>query len=169
VRPIGCETPRGTEFLRDREEVRYRDSIREFMKRIGQGRFILVVISEKYLKSENCMFELLEVARAERLRERIFPIVLPDANLYKATGRARYVHYWQSEIATLNAALEGLRRDNLTELHADLTLYAEIGRLFDNIAGTLRDMNALSPDQHEAAHYDEIIRRIRAQIGPSSA
>jgi internalin A len=159
----------GVRLRRDREEVRYKDSIREFMKRIGQGQFILVVISEKYLKSENCMFELLEIAKAEKLRERIFPIVLPDANLYKATGRVRYVKYWEAEITALDADLKGVRGDNLIELQADLTLYTEIRRLFDGIAGTLRDMNALTPDEHEARNYDDIVRRIRAQIGPASA
>lgn len=55
--------------------------------------------------------------------------------------------------------------DNLTELQADLNVYAEIRRLFDGIAGTLRDMNALTPDQHEGTGFDELIRRIQAQLG----
>jgi Leucine-rich repeat (LRR) protein len=52
-------------LLRDREEVRYKDSIRDFMRRIGKGKCVVVVISEKYLKSENCMFEMVEIAKAE--------------------------------------------------------------------------------------------------------
>ena len=58
----------GVRLLRDREEMRYKDSIREFMRRIGQGKCVVVVISEKYLKSENCMFEMLEIAQAGALR-----------------------------------------------------------------------------------------------------
>jgi len=156
---------KGIHLLRDREEARYRDSIREFMHRIGQGKCIVVVISEKYLKSENCMFELLEIAKAQNLRERIFPIVLSDANIYKATGRIQYVRYWEEEIHTLNEELKTVRGDNLTELQADLTLYSEIRRLFDGIAGTLRDMNALTPDMHVDSGFEEVIRRIRTQLG----
>lgn len=151
-------------LLRDREEVRYKDSIREFMRRIGQGKCVVVVISEKYLKSENCMFELLEIAKTPGLRERIFPIVLSDANIYKATGRVKYVRYWEDQIQELDEALKTVRGDNLTKLQEDLNLYSEIRRLFDDITNTLRDMNALTPDQHEESGFEELIRRIRAQL-----
>jgi len=155
----------GIRLLRDREEVRYKDSIRDFMRRIGQGKAVIVVISEKYLKSENCMFEMVEIAKAQSLRERIFPIVLPDANIYKATGRVGYLQHWESEIGLLDGALKTVRADNLTKLHEDLDLYSEIRRLFDRITDTLRDLNALTPDQHEGSGFDELIQRIRAQLG----
>jgi len=154
----------GIRLIRDREEVRYKDSIRDFMRRIGQGKCVVVVISEKYLKSENCMFEMVEVAKAQGLRERIFPIVLSDANIYKATGRIRYVQHWENEIQELDEALKTVRGDNLTKLQEDLNIYAEIRRLFDGIADTLRDMNALTPDQHEGSGFEELIRRIRMQL-----
>jgi len=154
----------GIRLIRDREEVRYRDSIHDFMRRIGQGRCVVVVISEKYLMSENCMFEMVEVAKAQALRERIFPIVLSDANIYKATGRIRYVRYWEDEIRELDEALKTVRGDNLRKLQEDLNVYAEIRRLFDGIADTLRDMNALTPDQHEGSGFEELIQRIRAQL-----
>jgi len=155
----------GIRLIRDREEVRYRDSIRDFMRRIGRGKCVLVVISDKYLKSENCMFEMVEIAKEPGLRERIFPIVLSDANIYKATGRVKYVHYWESEIQELDEALKTVRGDNLTKLQEDLNIYSEIRRLFDGIADTLRDMNALTPDQHEGSGFEELIRRVRAQLG----
>jgi len=154
----------GIRLLRDREEVRYRDSIRDFMRRIGQGKCVVVVLSEKYLKSENCMFEMVEIAKEPDLRERIFPIVLSDANIYKATGRVKYVRYWEDEIQELDEALKTVRGDNLTKLQEDLNIYSEIRRLFDGIADTLRDMNALTPDQHEGSGFEELIRRIRAQL-----
>lgn len=126
---------------------------------------MVVVISEKYLKSENCMFEMVEVTKAQGLRERIFPIVLPDANIYKATGRVRYLQHWEDEIRTLDEALKTVRGDNLTKLQDDLNIYAEIRRLFDGIADTLRDMNALTPSQHEDTGFEELIRRVRVSVG----
>ena len=155
----------GIRLIRDREEVRYRDSIRDFMRRIGRGKCVVVVISDKYLKSENCMFEMVEIAKEPGLRERIFPVVLTDANIYKATGRVKYVRYWEDEIQELDEALKTVRGDNLTKLQEDLNIYSEIRRLFDGIADTLRDMNALTPDQHEGTGFEELIRRVRAQLG----
>jgi GTPase SAR1 family protein len=155
----------GIRLIRDREEVRYRDSIRDFMRRIGTGKCVVVVISEKYLRSENCMFELVEVAKAQQLRERVFPIVLSDANIYRATGRVSYVQHWENEIRVLDLALKTVRGDNLTKLQEDLNVYAEIRRLFDGIADMLRDMNALTPGQHEGTGFEALIDRLRAQLG----
>ena len=42
-----------------------------FEQRIGQGQCIILVISDKYLRSEHCMFELVEVDKNRDLRERI--------------------------------------------------------------------------------------------------
>jgi hypothetical protein len=157
----------GIRVLRDREEVRYKESIRDFMRRLGKGKAIVTVISENYLKSENCMFEMLEIAGAGSFRERIFPIVLADANIYKATGRVGYVCYWDQQREELEAALKDVPGDSMANLQADLTLYANIRRMFDNISGTLRDMNALRPEQHEGSGFEELVRRIRAQVGPA--
>ena len=33
------------------------------MAHIGRGKCVLLILSEQYLKSENCLFELLEVAK----------------------------------------------------------------------------------------------------------
>ena len=107
------------QLIRDREEVRYKDSIRDFMRRIGRGKCVIVIISEKYLKSENCMFEMLEILKAESFRERIFPIVLSDANIYKATGRIKYVKHWEEEIRALDEGLKTVRGDNLTKLQEE--------------------------------------------------
>ena len=72
---------------------------------------------------------MVEVEKARGLRERIFPIVLSDANIYKATGRIRYVRYWEDQIQELDEALKTVRGDNLTKLQEDLNVYAEIRRL----------------------------------------
>ncbi|HEY6347301.1 MAG TPA: COR domain-containing protein [Bryobacteraceae bacterium] len=155
----------GIRLLRDRAEVRYKDSIRDFMRRIGQGKCVVVVISERYLKSEYCMFELLEVAGAGAFRERIFPVVLADANIYRATGRVGYVRHWEKEKKKLDRELKTVGGENLTKLQEDLNLYAKIRQLFDSITDKLRDMNALTPDQHEGAGFEELTRRILAQTG----
>ena len=43
---------------------------------------MIVVVSDKYLRSPNCMFELVEIAENQQFHDRVFPIVLVDANIY---------------------------------------------------------------------------------------
>lgn len=151
-------------LTRDRDELRYKDSILEFMKRLGKGKCIVIVISERYLKSENCMFELLQISKANNLQHRIFPIIMPDANIFKATGRISYVQHWENEIQQLDAALKTVRGNDLQNLQRDLNLYDEIRRSFDGISGLLRFMNALTPEIHEESRFEELISRIQSQL-----
>lgn len=105
----------------------------------------------------------MEITRTDNLRKRIFPIVLADANIYKATGRIRYVKYREDETQALDKELKTVIGVNLIKLQEDFNIYAEIRRLFDGIADTLRDMNALTPDQHEGSGFDAMIVRLRTQ------
>ena len=154
----------GIRLIRDRDELNYKDSIREFMQRLGKGKCVIAIISESYLKSENCMFELLEISKAQQLRERIFPVILADANIYKPLGRVSYVKHWEQEINDLDEALKSLRGQDLSNLQQDLNLYGEIRRSFDNISNTLRDMNALTPAMHQGSNFEQLISGIQAQM-----
>ncbi|HJW28450.1 MAG TPA: toll/interleukin-1 receptor domain-containing protein, partial [Saprospiraceae bacterium] len=93
-------------IVRDKQNLGYKGSIREFMQRIGKGRYVIVVISDKYLKSENCMFELLEIAEHGDFYRRIFPVVLNDANIYRPVNLLAYVKHWKNEKDELNQALK---------------------------------------------------------------
>ena len=72
--------------------------------------------------------------------------------------------HWENEIQQLDEALKKVRADNLTKLHENLDIYAEIRRLFDGITATLRDLNALTPEQHAGSRFDVLVRRIRLQL-----
>jgi hypothetical protein len=134
------------------------------MQRIGRGKAVVVVISEKYLKSETCMFELLEIARSGSARNRVFPVVLPDANIYKAVARVRYIEYWEEQIEELDKELKKVRGDSLRTLQDNLTLYAEIRGFFGEITSILADMNTLTPEQHKDSDFAQLISQIRAQL-----
>jgi small GTP-binding protein len=89
---------RGVTIVRDKRDLGFKGRIKAFMESIGQGKCVILVISEKYLKSENCLFELLQVAKHGEFTDRIFPMVLDDARIYKAKDRIRYVRYWEQQI-----------------------------------------------------------------------
>ena len=81
----------GISIVRDKKNLDYKSSIEAFEQRIGRGQCIVLVISDKYLRSEHCMHELLMVNENQNLRERIFPIVLADARIYRPIDRLNYI------------------------------------------------------------------------------
>ena len=70
---------RGLCIVRDKKDLGYKGSIEAFEQRIGRGQCVALVISDKYLRSPHCMYELLKMQDNLALRERIFPLVLADA------------------------------------------------------------------------------------------
>ena len=51
---------RGIMVVRDKRDLGFKGMIRDFMQQIGRGHAVILVISDKYLKSPNCMFELVD-------------------------------------------------------------------------------------------------------------
>lgn len=66
---------RGVKIVRDKSTLGYKGSI-GLMERIGQGNCVIVVISDKYLRSANCMFELVEIAEIKSFMTGSFPLFL---------------------------------------------------------------------------------------------
>jgi internalin A len=113
-------------LVRDKNEVKYKDSIRDFMKRIGQGKCIVVVLTKKYLELKNYMFEMTEIADRGDIRNRVFPIVLEDAKIYDASGRLRYIKFWEQKKRKLDAQMKGVSGEYLQGIREELNLFAKI-------------------------------------------
>jgi len=154
-------TERGVVINRDLGQVGYKDSIQGFMQEIGKGNRVIVIISEKYLKSDNCMYELTQIYQNENFSDRIFPIILEDANIYKPIARIRYIKYWEEKIKELDAELKSIGTGvHLTEIQQELNNYADIRASFDKMAAILKDMNALNPEIHQNENFESLYQKL---------
>ncbi|BBH41625.1 hypothetical protein myaer102_42430 [Microcystis viridis NIES-102] len=149
---------KGIEIIRDKTHTSYKDSIKNFMRQIGQGKCVVAVISDRYLKSENCMFELVEIARNGDFYKRIFPIILPDARIYKDFERIDYLKYWEDEKAKLQAKYKQIDLAKTNSIMATLNLYDEIRDNIDNLTNILKDMNTLNIDLHRQSEFAAMIK-----------
>jgi hypothetical protein len=161
---------RGIRIIRDKRDLGYKGSISEFMERIGQGNCVIVVISDKYLRSKNCMFELVEIAENKQFADRIFPVILPDARIYDAVERLDYVDYWEKEKAKLNEKMRSLTDlSNLQGVREELDNYDRFRDKISGLTSTLKDMNTLTPDMHRDTDFNELYtaieKRMKASLG----
>ena len=155
---------RGVKIIRDKHDLGFKGSVHQFMERIGQGNCVIVVISDEYLRSENCMFELMEIAAGKQFHDRIFPIVLGDADIYDPVKRAGYVKYWEDKRAELVEALRTLDPANLQGLREDIDLYDRIRDEISRLTSTLKDMNTLTPEVHRQGDYTILADAINDRI-----
>jgi internalin A len=91
-----------TDIKRDCNELEAGDRISEFMDRLVEGDFIICVISNKYLRSPYCMYELFHIYRkcgdeAEQFLKKVVPLILPDAKVNDVADRLEYAGYWKKQ------------------------------------------------------------------------
>ncbi len=155
---------KGIKIIRDKNEIGYKERFQEFMQRLSCGKSVIVVISDQYLKSENCMYELVEIAKNGKLYNRIFPIVLADAQIYKPIERIKYIKYWEEEIKELDQAMKEVSGANLHGFREEIDLYTEIRNMFAPLTNLLKDMNTLTPDIHIQSEFEALLKAIEDSL-----
>ncbi|WP_143855602.1 toll/interleukin-1 receptor domain-containing protein [Nostoc sp. 'Peltigera membranacea cyanobiont' 232] len=151
---------KGISIIRDKRDLGYKGLIKAFMEKIGRGKCVIAVISDKYLKSPNCMFELVQIAKNGEFYHRIFPIMLPNVQIYKPIERIKYIKYWEDQIKELDEAMKGVSAANLQGFREEIDLYTEIRHTIAELTNLLKDMNTLTPDIHSESDFDELSKAI---------
>lgn len=155
---------KGIKILRDSNEIGYKERFKEYMQRLSRGICVILVISDQYLKSENCMYELVEIAKNGEFYKRIFPIILADANIFKATERLKYIKHWEDEIKELDEGMKGVNAANLQGIREDIDQYTEIRNTIAELTNLLKDMNTLTPDIHSKSEFEELLNAIAQRL-----
>ncbi len=155
---------KGITITRDMRDVKYKDRIQAFMENLGRSKCVIVIISKAYLESENCMFELLQIAKHGEFSDRIFPIVLPDAKIYKPKDRIKYVKYWEQETHELDEAMKTVSSANLQGFREDIDLYTEIRNNLPQLTNILRDINSLTAKIHSESDFKELIQAVELRL-----
>ena len=125
---------------RDRIDINRWGSIREYMQSISEMDYTILLISDEYLKSDNCMYEVLEVMRDRKYKNKIFPAIMCE-DIYKPIKRIKYVQYWQEECKKLNAEMQEIYPQNWGNLSETLKRYQNIAANIIEFLDTVADMN----------------------------
>lgn len=128
------------ELHRDKIDIKKWGSIKEYMQSINNMDYTILLISDSYLKSANCMYEVLEVMRDRNYKDKIFPAVI-DSGIYDPIIRIDYVKYWEDEFIKLKEKLDGLSVQNLGRLPEDLKRRQDISSNIAEFLDVVSDMN----------------------------
>jgi len=154
----------GITIIRDKRDLGFKGMIRDFMQQIGQGHAVVVIISDKYLKSPNCMYELVEIAKNKDIYSRIFPIVLGDADIYNPVNRIKYIKHWEDKLKELDEAMRSVSSANLQGMRDEIDSYDEIRDNISNLTFLLKDMNTLTPEMHEGSNFAALISSLKQRL-----
>lgn len=94
----------GINITRDVNDLKYKDDLPSFMKSVREHDYCLLFISDAYLKSKNCLTELIEFSKENDFTERILPIY-DDVDIFNQTSRMEYIEYWDDYSKKLQAQI----------------------------------------------------------------
>jgi hypothetical protein len=156
----------GYRVKRDKMDLGYKGLISDFMREIGRGDCIVVVISDKYLKSPFCMFELLEISHHAAFYDRICPIMLPDAKLHTLRDRLQYVAHWKAELGHLEQLIQqvGIEVLSASGSFQEYEKYRDITQQADKLLTCLADINSQTSQRLAANDFETLKRAIDARL-----
>lgn len=158
---------------RDIRDVEYHESFKRFMQSIENHDYVISIISENYLKSRNCMFEMLEVVKDSKFFEKLLFIVLTDddkkyyknvpdqsigADIYSVQGQAKYSKYWSSIEKQLEKEIEeiGNQMYAIAQIKEKIVVQKILLDLPD-FFGFIRDNKGLSLSEHIENEFRNMI------------
>jgi len=148
----------GYKVTRDQRDIKFKESIKEFMRTIGKHDFVISIISDHYLKSVNSMFEISEVMRSHEYKEKMLLIILKDedinfiqgsikeenpsnfaANIYSFPHRVNYIKYWEAKEHEYLQEIAGIR-DEVNKI-VPLQELKRIRNILSDISDFLSDIS----------------------------
>ncbi len=155
----------GYVVVRDKEKCGYKASLSEFMDELGRSRAVIVIISESYLRSVNCMHELSLIYINKDMDQRMFPLVLPQTKIFSPVDRLDIVKYWQQRhddlCARVSQALPDISQNGIS---SDLAKCRTIRNSVDEILGVLSDLNAATYEILAADDYALLRKNIDKRL-----
>lgn len=149
----------------DIKSLKYKDSIKSFMHELGMGKYIICIISEKYMKSINCMYEVLQMFKYPNFQDRIFPIIASDAKIYDSEKILEYLLFWDKKISNLNNEAKLLSNiAYAAPIFEDIEIMNEIRRALAQFGNEIGNMNVLTPEMHNNSNFTELIEALENKV-----
>ena len=126
-------------LVRDIRDIEYRDSIKDFMKKIRSTDYVILIISDNQLKSANCLYELNELIKDENYLNRVLPILKSDADIFTAIGRAKYLKYWEERAEEIITVMKTIKPSNQVDLGIELNKIERIQPVLLEFLQTIAD------------------------------
>ncbi|GAB2198111.1 leucine-rich repeat domain-containing protein [Sessilibacter sp. MAH4] len=138
-----AEEKLGIKIIRDKNTLQFGDSITKFMQRIGKGERVFVFLSDKYLKSPNCMFELHQIwvhsqQDGDKLSDIIRIFTLDDAKIWEIENRLEYAAFWNTKRESLESAISQYGVQSLSA--KDMERYRAIKKFADTVGDVLAEI-----------------------------
>ena len=148
--------------IRDKTTLEPWDNLTDFMKRIRSEDFAVLLISDEYLKSTNCMYEVSQLMKDDDWHSKVFFVVFDNAKkIYNISTRGDYLTYWDDKCREMESKIKQpfeSRVGEVEELQKIKDILIQIGIFLKKIS------DSKNPKPDEA--IKEILKRLKRYKDP---
>lgn len=175
----------GITLTRDQRDLEFKESIKKFMETLNEHDHVIMIISDNYLKSNNCMYEVLEVMRDRRYTNKIFCVILSDsdkkyyketsaeniyskgnkigANIYDIQERIGYSKFWAGKYQKLSDSIIELEDFDKMPYIIELKQLRNIKENIGEFLSVISDMKNESLDQLKVSEYESFAKEMKLE------
>ncbi|KYC51865.1 MAG: lipoprotein NlpI [Candidatus Methanofastidiosum methylothiophilum] len=150
----------GKILTKDDRDIRYKDSISGYMKKIRQSDFAILLISDDFLKSINCMYEVYELIKEEDYKDKILPILIEPINIFTYEGILNYINYWDEKEKECRNKLNEKDPLKTIKLREDHKIIDNIGHEIGDFLEILKGIKCKTYEEIKKSGYIDIINII---------
>lgn len=173
----------GHDVKRDIRDVGAWDDLQSFMKSIRKQDYAVFLVSNQYLHSANCLYEIMEFMKDENSANRAFPIAIEFTETEKKTRKVQnrptsmfddfywieIVQYWEDYARNMDDKLEGIKRENTVELASRYRIVKELAQTASKFFGSSFSRKLLATIDPENVSVDKTVGWIDEKISLNMA
>ncbi|MDQ0593484.1 hypothetical protein B0A69_03170 [Chryseobacterium shigense] len=141
----------------DDHNLAYKDKLSTFMESIRTSDYAILIISDDYLKSANCMTEVLHILNERESYSRILPIRHENVKIFSSSDRMKYIHFWKTQFEESTAVIENLDRISTIEESKKLKITSRIYHDIGDFLITIADMITFTIEKEEEVLFSNLL------------
>ena len=157
---------KGIQLTRDERDAPAYSNLEKFMDTIRDHDYVIILISDAYLKSINCMYEVIQFIQERNYIYRTFPIVIDnEATIFDSSKHGKYIHYWQEKYKKFGDEIEALKHTGTSYLHKELDKIDKIQSNIGEFLNKISKLKCLPLEELENTDYKAILDKISKTVG----
>ena len=143
-----------------RDALPYSNLIK-YMKTIRDHDYVIPLISDAYLKSTNCMFEVIQFIQEKKYIEKIFPIIVDKKDdIFNKEKHIKYISFWQDRYKRFRNEINKLENTGTWPSHVELDKIDKIQSNIGEFLNKIAELKCFPLDELENTNYKAILDKI---------
>ena len=148
-------------LTRDARDAPAYSSLKKFMDTICDHDYVIMLISDAYLKSTNCMYEVIQFIQEKKYIEKTFPINIDrQIDIFNREKHIYYISFWQDKYKHFKNEITKLENTGTAQSHVELDkidiIQSNIGKFLDKIT----DLKCFTLDELKSTNYKAILDKV---------